>query len=245
MNNLNSVIYWFRNDLRLADNPALTRACAEGTLLLPVYCHDPMMDASTTWGGIRMDHHRRHFLAATLADLKAQLAARGSMLLEVTGAPEVALPALMGMVGAGALHCETIAAPEEMAQVAALRSGGRVVETGWQSSLLAPSDLPFQVAQMPDVFTSFRQAVERAKVMPALPLSAPPVLPACPDVRGVDAALLYRASLEPNRADSSIPTVLTRRTRRSSRTPLPTPVLRPSPSPTTRRTPDPSSEARW
>ena len=165
--------------------------------MLPVYCHDPKMDAATTWGGVRMDDHRRHFLAATLADLKSQLAARGSMLLEVTGAPEVVLPALMDAVGAGAIHCESIAAPEEMAQIAVLRSAGIVVETCWQSSLLAPTDLPFQAAQMPDVFTSFRQAIERAKVVPALPLPVPPRVPACPDISDIDAALLHRSGLLP------------------------------------------------
>lgn len=198
---INTLIYWFRNDLRLADNPALIRACTEATLLLPVYCHDPAQDAATPWGGVRMDHHRRHFLAATLADLKAQLAERGSLLLELTGAPETVLPALMRATGASAIHCETIAAPEEMAQVASLHSAGIVVRTSWQSSMLAPADLPFPAAALPDVFTSFRQAVERAGVVPAAPLS-PPVLPACPEISSIDAALLHQPSLIPVQHDA-------------------------------------------
>ena len=35
---MTSAIYWFRNDLRLHDNPALAQACAQHATLLPVYC---------------------------------------------------------------------------------------------------------------------------------------------------------------------------------------------------------------
>ncbi len=34
------VIVWFRSDLRLADNPALTAACETGAPIIPVYIHD-------------------------------------------------------------------------------------------------------------------------------------------------------------------------------------------------------------
>ena len=47
-----TVIYWFRNDLRLFDNPALTQACNAATQLLPVYIHAPDFDgdAVSRWG---------------------------------------------------------------------------------------------------------------------------------------------------------------------------------------------------
>ncbi|WP_258001131.1 deoxyribodipyrimidine photo-lyase [Janthinobacterium sp. ROICE36] len=34
-----TLIYWFRNDLRLEDNPALRQACQHAGHLLFVYCH--------------------------------------------------------------------------------------------------------------------------------------------------------------------------------------------------------------
>ena len=40
------LVYWFRSDLRLGDNPALHAACASAGRLLPVYCHDPAEDAA-------------------------------------------------------------------------------------------------------------------------------------------------------------------------------------------------------
>lgn len=131
-----------------------------------------------------MGAHRRQFLHATLCDLRAQLVARGSDLLEITGTPTRLLPALMRATGAQALYCETIAAPEEQATLSSLRADGIVVHSIWQSSLLAPESLPFAVAQLPDMFTRFRQVVERAGVVPHAPLPAPAQLPPRPDLAG-------------------------------------------------------------
>lgn len=173
---MTTVIYWFRNDLRLLDNPALTQACNTATQLLPVYVHGPDCDATTRWGFARTGPHRRHFLAAGLADLATQLAARGGCLLELHGRAQDVLPALAGAINATHVVCESIAAPEEEATVAALPAVGLVVDTVWQSSLLEPVLMPFDACELPDVFTAFRQAVERSKLMPVAPLPVPQAL---------------------------------------------------------------------
>ena len=174
------VIYWFRNDLRLQDNPALAQACQTATHLLPVFCHDPALDAETPWGFTRAGEHRRQFLKDTLADLSQQLTALGSGLIELQGRPQDALPELASRVGAQAVFCETIAAPEETAAVEALQAVGLRVTSVWQSSMLTTADLPFEPAQLPDVFTSFRQAIERADVRPAAVMAALSTLPPLP-----------------------------------------------------------------
>lgn len=174
------VIHWFRNDLRLGDNPALAEACASAGGLIPVYCHDPAVDAPTRWGFVRRGAHRRAFLAAALDDLDAALRARGSRLLQLRGAPTEVLPVLARALGTDRLTCEAIAAPEEEGEVAALRAAGLRVTTVWQSSLLDPAALPFALARLPKVFTAFRQAVESAGLRPAAPLAPPAALPPCP-----------------------------------------------------------------
>ena len=176
---MTTVIYWFHNDLRLLDNPALTQACNAAPQLLPVYVHDPESagDAMTRWGFARTGPHRRHFLAAGLADLAAQHGARGSSLLELHGRAQDVLPALARSIDARQVVCEAIAAPEEEAVVAALRAAGLVVDTVWQSSMLEPALLPFEPRRLPGVFTAFRQAVERAKCEPRAPLPLPQALP--------------------------------------------------------------------
>ena len=182
---MKTVLFWFRNDLRLHDQPALAHAMAlaarQGAALLPVFCHAP--PATTRWGFARVGPHRLAFDTSTLACLSAQLAARGSHLLECAGMAQAVLPALAKALsdkGDCSVVCEAIAAPEEEAEVAALRALGLPVHTVWQSSLLHPDDLPFAAADLAPVFTTFRNAVERAKVQPRAPLPAPAVLPALP-----------------------------------------------------------------
>ncbi len=176
------VIQWFRNDLRLGDNLVLGEAAADTGRLLPVYCHDPAEDEITRWGFVRRGAHRQAFLSAALADLDAQLRERGSRLLQLHGAPAKVLPALARAIGADAVVCEAIAAPEEADQVAALRAAGLEVRTVWQSSLLAPAALPFAVARLPKVFTDFRRAVEAAGLQPQAPLLTPLDLPPLPEI---------------------------------------------------------------
>ena len=177
---MTTLIYWFRADLRLADNPALLQACNDATHLVPVYCHSPTDLETTRWGFERMGVQRQRFLTDTLRDLATQLQARGSRLVECVGHPHDVLPALAKSVQASGVVCEDIAAPEEEAQVAALRAAGLAVNTVWQSSLLDLNDLPFDGGACPEVFTAFRQAVERAHVLPATPLKAPMVFPPLP-----------------------------------------------------------------
>jgi len=46
-----SAIVWFRQDLRLADNPALTEALKRGFSVIPVYIHAPDEEGKWTTGG--------------------------------------------------------------------------------------------------------------------------------------------------------------------------------------------------
>lgn len=83
---MSTVIHWFRHDLRLADNPALTRAVrdaeAHGHTLLPVYIWDPAQAQPTRWVPRRMGPHRMAVLADTLTALDTALQQRGSRLLD-------------------------------------------------------------------------------------------------------------------------------------------------------------------
>ena len=97
------LIYWFRQDLRLADNPALSRACAEADCLLPIYVFDPADDAPTEWGFNRVGSHRRAFLRESLDDLKRQLRALGSDLFEFSGDLQTVIASLSVAVNAKAI----------------------------------------------------------------------------------------------------------------------------------------------
>lgn len=176
--NSNTLLYWFRNDLRLADNPALRHACAQASHLLPVFCIPPA--TMSTWGFERVGPHRRALQASALHELHMSLTEAGSGLSILHGAPAEVLPQLMRSVGASAIFCEEIAVPEKLAEVAALREAGIVVHTHWQSTMLDPGGMPFPPTDMPRQFTPFRHAVEKA-TQPVAALPCPAVIPPLPD----------------------------------------------------------------
>ena len=170
-------LLWFRNDLRLHDQLALQAAAADGDRLLLVYVQEPAQDALTAWGFTRMGEHRRRHLAECLSELQDQLSRLGQTLWLLRGPVEQVLPACAQACGVSTVVCEAIDAPEEQAQVQALRQAGLTVRTVWQSSLLSPEDLPFAVTDLPAVFTAFRRSVEGAGVRPRAPIPAPMELP--------------------------------------------------------------------
>lgn len=184
---MKTVIYWFRHDLRLHDQPALQAALTCGAeRLVTVYCL-PELDTPTAWGCASMGPLRRAWLRDALADLQQQLQALGQV-LQIFALPATqVLPQLARALDAAAIYCEEIAAPYEQQQVAALRAAGISVQSIWQSSLLDPATLPWPAASLPASFTPFRQAVEQRRIAPPPALPAPDRLPPAPLL---DSALL-------------------------------------------------------
>jgi len=180
---MSSALYWFRNDLRLHDNPAFAQACTQADALLPVYClgsASAIYNGEPRWGVMQASTHRQRLLLNTLIDLDTQLRALGSALTVVYGPPADILPKLAAALGTRMLHCETIAATHEQNELIEVSQAGMDVHSTWQSSLFAPEDLPFEVQNLPPVYTRFRHALAQAGTRPAVPLPAPgrvPVLP--------------------------------------------------------------------
>lgn len=174
---MSRLLYWFRDDLRLHDNPALTLACREARELLPVALLPD--DRRDRWGLVRTGRHRRAFRLSALRALRQRLREAGSDLLILQGPPQLVLPAVMARLQAGGVVCEDIATPWEQDEVAGLRAAGVVVRARWQSSLIDPVTLPWPVSRLPEVFTRFRVDVEKRGLIVAEPLPepSPPSLP--------------------------------------------------------------------
>ncbi len=178
------VVFWFRSDLRLHDQPALAQAAelarGLGGWLLPLFVHDTRLQATTRWGFARIGAHRRAWRAMALQALTDELEALGSTLLQVEGDPVDLLGHLLAQLNQPLLVCEDIPAPEEEAQVRALRACGLHVRTVWQSTLVAPEALPFAPEAVPEQFPRFRQQLEAQGVRAAPPIAAPTALPPRP-----------------------------------------------------------------
>lgn len=175
---MNTLIYWFRQDLRLADNAAFTHACEIADTLLPVYCAPAA--GPTPWGFERIGAHRQYFEQSAVNALAEQLRAHGSGLMQIEGDPVERLVALAHEWGIDKVICERIAAPEEEAQVQALRAAGLTVEDHWQSTLFSLDELPMAVEELPDVFSSFRRLVEKAHTQARPITPSPTTIPELP-----------------------------------------------------------------
>ncbi|QIG45666.1 deoxyribodipyrimidine photo-lyase [Nocardioides anomalus] len=135
---------WFRRDLRLADNPALLAALADGPVL-PLFVLDPALwrPAGPT---------RRSYLAASLRSLDASLP-RGLTLLD--GDPVRRVVDAARAIGAGRVHWAADYAPyghrrDEAVAQALGEAGIEVVRTGSPYAVAPgrvrqPSGQPFRV----------------------------------------------------------------------------------------------------
>lgn len=111
------VIVWFRQDLRLADNPALAAAVDAGAPVVPVYIHDTKAPGDWKRGGASL-WWLHHSLAALAADLEA----RGSRLVLREGPAERVLERLIDETGAGMLLWNRLYEPWAVARDTAIKS---------------------------------------------------------------------------------------------------------------------------
>ena len=179
---MTTAIYWFRNDLRLEDNPSFLQACKSADHLLPVYIHQTNLEQDTAWGFPRIGEHRRVFLDQTLQELRSQLRELGSDLYEVAGDVLHVFEKLKSQIQADLIYCEQIQAPEELEQVALLSAAGFKIHSRWQSSMLDAHSLPFALEEMPDIFTQFRQQVEKRGLRFSAPVDSPKSIPSLPAI---------------------------------------------------------------
>lgn len=98
-------IVWFRQDLRLEDQPALAAAAADGPFL-PVY----ILDDSTA-GPWAMGGAQRWWLHHSLTALQAALKDKGLPLYLARGRPEEILPPLAKAIGATKVHASAMVEP--------------------------------------------------------------------------------------------------------------------------------------
>ena len=200
---MSTLIYWFRNDLRLLDSPALNKACREATHLIPVYVLPPD-EIMSRWGFARVSTQRKRYVAETLAALDAQCRELGSRLLVLQGDAATELASLVESTRADGIVCEHIAAPEEEAEVEQLRTQGIKVQYFWQSTMLDLAALPFTPRQMPDMFTQFRQKLESKGLRARAVLPRPERLPSLPDhVPAESLSLVQRLDLLGSRPETN------------------------------------------
>lgn len=155
-----TTIVWFRQDLRVDDNPALTEAAARGAVV-PVYILDDETPGDWKIGGAG-----RWWLQKSLAVLDEALTAMGAPLTVLGGPPQAALEALAAATGADGLvwnRCyEPFAIERDKAIKAAFKERGVEVWSTNGSLLFEPWTIATKNGDAYKVYTPFSKACLKA-----------------------------------------------------------------------------------
>ena len=191
-------VVWFRNDLRIADNPALLAAAATGRPVVPLYIretdkrHRPAGAASRWW------------LDKSLRSLGESLAGLGTPLVLRSGPGRETLTAVVAETGAEAVFWNRLYEPAAMARDAALKEDLRTVGVECRSFnaglLNEPWELKTGAGGPYRVFTPYWRAA-RPLAAKASPLPAPTRL--TPAITPARSEALECWRLHPRRPDWS------------------------------------------
>ncbi|MEM9012050.1 MAG: deoxyribodipyrimidine photo-lyase [Pseudomonadota bacterium] len=168
-------LMWFRRDLRLADNAALTAAAEADGPVIPVFILDPeteAMGAAPKWR-----------LGLSIADLAGALEEAGSRLILRRGKAREVLEALVEETGAGAVHWLRLYDPASIkrdTEIKAMLNDAGVEAVSHAGHTLHEPWVPeTQQGGFYKVYSPFWRAVSPMDV--AEPLPAPKKLPAPDD----------------------------------------------------------------
>ena len=176
------VIVWFRQDLRLDDNPALAAAARSGAPVLPIYILDDAAPGKWAMGGAS-----RWWLHRSLAALETSLSKTGLKLILRRGPAQDVLTDIIADSGAAAVHwnrCyEPFAIERDTAIKASLKASSIAVETHNASLLCEPWTVRTKAGEPFKVFTPFWRACQDSgiaveteaaprKMSPAKPVSS-------------------------------------------------------------------------
>ncbi|QOC27278.1 deoxyribodipyrimidine photo-lyase [Microbacterium hominis] len=181
-------LVWFRDDLRLADNPALRAAVDRGGPVVAVFVLDEESPGFRPLGGAA-----RWWLHHSLAALADGLREKGTALVLRRGAAAEVIPRLAAEVGAGAVFWNRrYSAPERTVDAGlkeSLRADGHEVSSFAASLLFEPWTVRTGAGTPYGVFTPFWRACQQLPA-PREPLSepreiaGPPAPPASDDLDG-------------------------------------------------------------
>ncbi|TDT90322.1 deoxyribodipyrimidine photo-lyase [Azorhizobium sp. AG788] len=165
-----TAIIWFRDDLRLADNPALAAAAASGRRVLALYVLDEDSPGVRALGGAAL-----WWLAGSLRALKAELGQHGVPLILRRGEAGRIVPDVARAAGADLVAFNWRAGKAEQAVDEAvarhLSAAGVTVERTLGHLLHAPGSVRGTGGGLPRTFSSFmRAAVKGRDIGRALPV---------------------------------------------------------------------------
>ncbi len=189
-------LYWFRNNLRLEDNPSLVRAVGSCKSILPVFVLDSKLYETHPLGFENCGRFRMKFLLESVLALRENLRTIGSDLLIVKGKPTEAIIKIAREYGIRDIFSTHITDYDELTEQQSLSQEFNL-HLDFDQLLIEPATLPFKLDRLPMVFSDFRRAVEK-NLSVRKPLPKPSAIATLP----FDQALRYNPETVATETDS-------------------------------------------
>lgn len=173
-------LFWFQQDIRLSDHPALTQACAECEQLILLYCAEPGWFSPGRYTSKRMGMQRWRFVSDSLQELSHQLQPHKQQLVLRFQSPVEAISQLISQYNIDAIYQSRQPGYYEARQWQQLQQ--RFPYLSFQNpdsnTLFTEQQLPFALSELPVSFSKFRKQVEQLPLAAAI--AAPQHLPPAP-----------------------------------------------------------------
>lgn len=177
---LSTGVYFFSNDLRIDDNPALHRIGKEVDQLLCVFCYPKWWNTPNQQNLISLGKHRAQFLSDALFNLNESLQRLGQTLVITDHSETTFLSKISSSLRITHVIKSESAGYYEQEQWSQLKASFEFDFIQVRShTLFGEHDLPFDLRELPETFSKFRKVIEN-KVVPSAPLPATESLPAPP-----------------------------------------------------------------
>ncbi|KQR93327.1 DASH family cryptochrome [Chryseobacterium sp. Leaf180] len=144
-------LVWFKNDLRLHDNEALTKAAEECDELIFCYSLEKSLFEELALGFKKCDINRFKFLGQSIADLQNNLEKIGGHLLIGSDSAAQFLPELVKKYNISDIYAEEEYASEELDLIGKIRNSLPEINFHfyWGKTLYHKDDIPFKISNIP------------------------------------------------------------------------------------------------
>lgn len=158
-----TAVVWYRNDLRVKDHQSLFLATHSHQRVIAYYSFDPKHYQSTPYGFKKTESFRAQFLIETLTDLQKALKALNITLVISQKSPETELPTLAKKWDVSHIYLQKEWTSEEQKTLKEVQNNcisDVIFSEHFDQFLFHPNDIPFEIDQLPEVFTQFRKKCE-------------------------------------------------------------------------------------
>ncbi|MFH5882419.1 DASH family cryptochrome [Liberiplasma polymorphum] len=159
---MSNALVWFRNDLRIQDHKALSLAMKDNDKVIACYILDKTIYETPQYQFKRIGANRLTFLIEGLLDLKKHLEKLNVPFFILYDEPLQAFDRIMNVFLFDSIYYHMLVGAEEETLQKKVNNKFQDIKihSYFEKTLIHPEDLPFKMVDLPNLFTSFKNAVE-------------------------------------------------------------------------------------